>query len=1420
MRMKFLKMRPTMKSALPREKTWLLLSVVLLISGVAIGSLSARPAPKGKKGSETPQNFLRQTNTYSNIEFFFTNRGVLFNSGSAGEGLFWPRGSKISYIFGEGPWFATKKEVGGRRRKLCELGYNPNSGAGWYMEGDSSQVGLVTGTDGATPAAKYISYVSPRYDRTSGKYIPGTSKVVPSPTYSWPLWDADTGLMEKPVTKFMHNFYFGDYIFDVTKRNVADLSSSRKVAKPAIISEEDIVNIYTDADHSNNPEFKAGTGYPFGLNFQEVIYSWSFGRYRDMMFVRQKVTNSTQDSLLDCWFAPAFDPDLESSTAANQDANSYVSDSLVHAVLQNDPSVGAAKLYPQIHVDSVYKLNMGYQYHQNAFASSGQYGDVGFSFLEGTVIDANGNIIPNDDSVGLGGYGGSGSKFANPQFNHGLVTFRKWTIDNDPPTQDLRYDFVSSMAHDGAGSGYADVRLLMATGPFTLPPGRSVETTIGVTFAQGKDARTALFNLLLLTDFAHEVFQTADTVPNFKRDTASDGTITLDTAYSFDHFLSPVPPNIPNLKAQALDRAVLLTWYDSIAEHSTDFVSGLHNLATDTTPYFVPGLGHTVTRKDSSLSFLGYQLWRSTRSDHDSTIRPDGNNPDVMLGQWQLYDYEIDSVFDKAGHLNHFVHKRTNDGHPHTIPHSYLDVGDDNHDGILTGNEGLFNNVKYYYYLLAYDEYDSVNQVGPLFTAVVPPKNFLLETPANPVILTPFSDNSSNDITGSCAGGLKSIRLDIVDTGRFAQLFTSDTITVKFQPKWVEFNTHDLSSLYEFISVTDSRNGLNLSGTSAYQFPPSGSIGPIIRHVKGTITPDSTFLDEFTTDNQNYAPNQVIDQTFRVLVDMNFEQLSAPYLLNSVTVQSSNNTDQNILRLSRRTARPFVYTGPISANGPGGADTTNQATNNIFHLWDTITHVANMTFYDTTVNIDGAITQTSHNKVRPYTHIQSDDHTPEEYYSDSVFARKLAYTDGFKSSIISYVDRQVSGPTTTSTNGDSTFQTSVVEQRDTIISNMTRPTFIGGLGEATYEVTFDKPTQQTVVLPGNAGSISPNVLPMHITLAGCGGELKHSVDSANDFTREVDSRYYVDTKQSAPPNVTTLPAYDDPDTMWVPNPGWFQMVAYHYADRAPFDQNHSAVTAPIAVTKGPYYWPMGSSLNVGHDTADLYHLVVHRLRLGGAEFIFNAPEINSLTVTGDSLGGIYAGDAARGIPGNLTPHTRDFNTGDKITISFKGITTNLPFPHDGFRVITRSGPQVDFANSSLYTGSVLNEVQVVPNPYIVTHMGQTSTDNAKLYFTRLPPRATIEIYALDGTLINTIEHKGYVFTTSQDPNNPALTDTKYDFSQLGDRSSVEEWNLLTSGKQRVGSQVLIARVIAKDANTDAEIAETTKKFAIVVGISK
>jgi hypothetical protein len=1383
-------------------------ALTLAAMGIFVSAVSldagARPSSKAKSSSGMEvQTFLRQTNVFSNMEFFYTNRGVEFNAGQGqNEGLFWPRGSGESYIFGGGLWFATEKEIGGKRHKLCDLGYNPNSGAGWYLEGEASQVGLNPGTDGANPAAKYISYVGPRYDRTFGKYVQGSSSVVPSPFYSWPLWDTS-------ATKTInHNFYFGDYISDVTMRNITSLETANpqlakigKTPAPAITSEEDILSFYSDADHTNNPEYRPNTGYPFGIDIQEEIYSWSFGRYRDMIFERHKVTNSSTDSLLDCWMAPAYDPDLDAAVGgAANDLNSYVDSALV---AQNADPGFVSQLREPYRSDPT-KLNMGVQWRNFTAPPNGkQYGWIGFSFLESPVKDSKGNIVANDDSVGLGGYGPD-SLFQKNQL--GLVTFRDWIILNDPSTEDLRYNFVSAGTKDGIGI-VQDQRLLLGTGPFTLPPGKSVETVVGIAIAQvdNNSYKKNFGALLLLMDFAHQVFGEVDStpIPN-----------STQQSYFLNHFLSPTPPNIPIVTTTALDKAVLVTW---------------DNSAELTHPKL---LTTAALQKDTTLSFLGYQLWRTTRSDHDSTIRPDGNNPDVMLGQWQLYNFTTDSVFDSKGHFNHLHYTRTNTI-PNPIPHSYLDVGDDAHQGVLTGNEGLFNNVTYYYYVIAFNEYDSLNQVGPLYSSIVPPKNFVPGIPNRPVYLASFSADTASNVNTCNAGsgkigapnpgfgGVQDVRLEIADTGIFAKLFTNDTVNVSFQPRWTEFLAPDASPCYFYVDVTDTRNGIqntyaNLqnaaNSTSAYSFPTSLP-GTIVYHVDGTFTPDSVFGAQFTTDNAAFAPNQKIDQAFTVLADVNLEQLSTPYRLDSVTVSGPGNPAPNILRLSRRTN-----------NSLGNYD-SNQ---NIYHLPKDQDPRPPVLLLPTKLTLFGAHVGDTIIRFVPGT-------TNDTVYTLDTIVNSVARIDSntnapAKDTFVTYVSF-----------------TPIYHY--TI--NSTRPAFLGALGETSYEVTFGSPISPgpvpvQLVVNGDTTIINPHVLPIIVTLASCPLDTLRPVpvsttDSANEMTLELLPQFYADQLNPK----TGQPYFDDPDKMYVPIPGWYEMSAFHYTDVAAFNQAHTnavfAGQGPLSSssTTGPYYFPIGGNDNIDSKES-VYHLTVHVLRIGGAEIIFNAPEVpDNGNETGDSIAGLVVGidsgvfvnvggrvvgydSIVRYDSTHVPPHMNDFQTGDVVTLNFTGMAKNLPFPGAQFTIHTERGSHVDFANTNNYVDSILAQVQVVPNPYIVTHIGQTSTDNAKLFFTRLPPRCTIEIYALDGTLVTTIEHYGYRDTTIVNAGDAAQTHTQYFTSpaQLSDQSSVETWNLLTSGLQRVGSQVLFARVVAKDPNSNAEIGEVTTKFAVVVGLSK
>ncbi|MFC1619480.1 hypothetical protein ACFL45_06000, partial [Candidatus Neomarinimicrobiota bacterium] len=52
----------------------------------------------------------------------------------------------------------------------------------------------------------------------------------------------------------------------------------------------------------------------------------------------------------------------------------------------------------------------------------------------------------------------------------------------------------------------------------------------------------------------------------------------------------------------------------------------------------------------------------------------------------------------------------------------------------------------------------------------------------------------------------------------------------------------------------------------------------------------------------------------------------------------------------------------------------------------------------------------------------------------------------------------------------------------------------------------------------------------------------------------------------------------------------------------------------------------------------------------------------------------------------------------------------------------------------------LRDVRVVPDPYIVTNLWETSEFGKKLQFTNLPSKCTIKIFTLVGEQVATIDH--------------------------------------------------------------------------------
>ncbi|MEP7217546.1 MAG: hypothetical protein ABI876_01450 [Bacteroidota bacterium] len=189
----------------------------------------------------------------------------------------------------------------------------------------------------------------------------------------------------------------------------------------------------------------------------------------------------------------------------------------------------------------------------------------------------------------------------------------------------------------------------------------------------------------------------------------------------------------------------------------------------------------------------------------------------------------------------------------------------------------------------------------------------------------------------------------------------------------------------------------------------------------------------------------------------------------------------------------------------------------------------------------------------------------------------------------------------------------------------------------------------------------------------------------------------------------------------------------------------------------------------------------HKLVVNGSEIYLDFAGLGPTTAEADSTQ----------IPANAP--TTDFKVGDKIVVDFTGGTLGLPVP--GAKVaVAIPETKVKLEN---YTDDLLDKVTVVPNPYLIDHVGQPTTTDRRLYFTHLPAQCTIQIYTEAGELVQTLEHDALA----------KQGDANYE----NGRVAVEVYDLLTKANRIVQSQLLVARITTPNGS------ETIKKFAVIVG---
>lgn len=1303
-------------------------------------------------------------NRASRVEFYSTNYGVftLNPGGNSSAGGFWPRGSNKGYMFGGGLWFAALKNVRTESgndtvSKLCAIGYNPNSGAGWFVPGRITQPYQNSKVDQSPEGIKkYRMYFSTDYNGTTGEPYDQRDRTGGGP--NWPVWD--TSLLDSLRT----NRYFGYYVDSVGMRNTATFKKG-----PAIISGEDIFSIYKDTDLSRYEQGRSkalAEGYPLGLQIEQTIYSWGFGLYADFFFLRYSVINTSADTLRNCYVAPAMDMDIGSPSNDHS--------SIVIADKRRDT------------------LNLAAQWsdYTQGDGAKGPWAYIGADFLESPAVWRAGDVVDTvngvarrvGDSIGenngqvvrlyvdsLGNIRRDKRVF-DVKEQIGLTTFRSWLISEDPKKSYERYDFLSSGRRD-QDPGPGDKRFLMATGPFNMRPGDTARTVIGVMFAYGLNPNQAptgttadMRNLIAIDTFAQRVYD--------------------------DNFSAPTPPDPANVTWRPLNNAVELAWdtrselsFDKL-ERGLDFkgyriqryrraLSTVDSTDTNKTwdlypktiaTFSLPSIPDSATRYKAAhlgdLSVLGpwYRLpmladtgnpgmvtvvtrnYDTVRTYMDSIfVKPDGTRDTVKVlkNKTTVRTFDTTVVFnferlsdgyafdpyndvDTATHYGGEFAGKTNATIVRdailsimdsiTSHRRLVDVGDDNHDGRvsensedLSKNERLLNNVDYYYRVLAYDEGSKQENTPSKINSAIAGINEVRATPEAP----PAGTGVNPTIVGSGGlGGIFNFRFEPIDPERLAQLFGGDTIHFEFNPASLRKLDTNFVDYYYLTGITarSKRTGAEL--------------------LRFYVPYGFKFSDRADTTNNA-----------GILASFLGGEIALPF--------QSHQTDTGFYN-ARMVRSPLTASYTPDASRP---EINSESVNSV--------GIYNNTF---SVGFD-------------YQFVQ---------YGDSLrFGR--------------YGDETGSPFTKTSGSSD----VNLVAQKQFVgrlltQQTLTQPNQLPSLGQAKIEVEFHDGGVDPQITFNKRGKdytfrdvpyltmTVRNVASYQREVIGSNGETQTSDIRYNyEFPANPDAQRVADTTTN--PNTSPYEYVLDPAKYALYSYGWLDVEKLTYDNRKFAGIRSTNSVGRVGQANRYYLTYRGDGSRItGTDNGGESHTLsfTNKLIVNGAEVSIDAA---GMGIPEASFAGVTLADV---VPQNLP--TQEFKPGDKFTVDFTGGAIGLPQPGAYVDVaIPSANPALDS-----YTDDMLNQISIVPNPYLIDHVGQQSTVDRLLYITRLPQECTIQVYTEAGELVQTIEHKA---------------------GEKDGRIAVNAWDLLTKANRQVQSQLLIFRITTPNG------AETIKKCAVIVG---
>ena len=375
--------------------------------------------------------FDLQKNEISNIQFYCTNYGVFgMNVKSLKGGLFWPRFSGNQYIFAGGFWVGAKKRLpSGEISKLVSIGYNNYSGKGWFVPG---RIDENVNFDSLNKT-QYRLYYSTDFDDISGVVKNQDDGA------DWCLWHNKA--------ENTNWFYISaNYIQDTLLRKYVKIAN-----EPLMVSDEDIFSTFHDGNlnyYEGGSAARQAKGYPLGLQVDSRILTWNDNHdLKDVMLLQYYVTNTSNDTLFDVYFANIIDPDLVAS-----DGNKNASSNDRIRFYDNDP-----------------KLNMGIVWTNTDQGEAGKgFGYAGIGMIETPAVDMYGNL--KDEKL-----------YYEPEEQIGLNTFRYFTLLDNIADDTTRYNLIETPTFSG-DVGPTEVNVALSTGGFKLLPKQGFRVTSFILF--------------------------------------------------------------------------------------------------------------------------------------------------------------------------------------------------------------------------------------------------------------------------------------------------------------------------------------------------------------------------------------------------------------------------------------------------------------------------------------------------------------------------------------------------------------------------------------------------------------------------------------------------------------------------------------------------------------------------------------------------------------------------------------------------------------------------------------------------------------------------------------------------------------------------------------------------------------------------